>query len=42
MTSLSMRWQLITGPGESLEMQLELVKKNPIRLCTHVVREETE
>ena len=30
------------GPGESWEMQLERVKKIPIRLCTPLVRSETE
>ena len=41
-TSWSTRRQLINSPGESLEMQLELVKKNPFRLCTQLVRVETD
>ena len=31
-----------SGPGETLEMQLEQVKKSPIRLGTLMVHNETE
>lgn len=42
MTSWSREWQLINGPGESLEMQLEPVKKDSLRLYTQLVHSETE